>query len=132
MAEQDDASADLARRIRQQDVTGGAGGGRQAGLGLVADPGQRAERSVHPRRDRGAIGGPGGALGAKAVIDGQHDKRPTRAPGPGVDRKEQSQRVSPAGERDTDRTRAAHAQMFVQDRADPGVKIEARRVSVRG
>lgn len=82
MGEQDDPGSRLAGGVGDQAVTGGAGGGGQAGRRLLADPGQAAPVGARLTGRRLGEGGPSRAVGAQAVVDGEGDQATPVTAGP--------------------------------------------------
>jgi hypothetical protein len=105
VTEQDDAGPRLARGVGDEGVAGATGGGRQAGRGFLALPDtQNPVRADTTSLDL-AEAVPRTAVGVQAVVDGDRQQTPPRAPGPVRRDVKQSQRISAPRQRNRDRRR---------------------------
>lgn len=105
MAKQDHPGACLARGVGQQAMARAPGGGGQARRGLVACPGEGAERATEAYGEASARLRPGSALRLQSVVHGQDDEVAPHLAGPGV--RDQGQREGVAAARQPDRERPA-------------------------
>ncbi len=98
VGEQDDAGAGLAGGFGDQAMTGGAGGGGQAGRRFRARPRQGAP--VGAGGEGGLPGeiGPAGAVGVQAVVDGEGQQTAAVVAGPAGGDLQQGDGVAAAGE----------------------------------
>lgn len=137
MGEQDHMRAGLTRRIGDEGVTGGAGGGLEAGRGFVARPVQGLPVGADGPRLRTGADHPGGAVGIQPVIDGERQQASPGRPRP-IDRDmQQSDGIAAAGQGDGDRMidmgfepavedRPRLRQPARNDRAQPGLRAGGR------
>ena len=122
VGEQDDLCSGLARRLGDQAVAGAAGGDGQAGERLGTGPAQTAPVGADIAGGLFGEGGPAGAFGAQAVVDGQRQQPSAVRPRPVGGQVQQGDGVAATGQGEGDRMTGAALQpggQAVPDRRGP-------------